>query len=73
MAIELWQITIPNRKSRGLLVTAAPVSFPAQTTTFGPYNSLKEARLAIENMYPVGNWVTARRYYTKVENDAPWE
>lgn len=73
MAVEIWQITIPNRKSKGLLVTAAPVSNPTEMTYLGPYSNLKEARLDIEKIWPVGDWVTARRYYTKVENDAPWD
>jgi hypothetical protein len=61
MAIELWQIA------------AAPVNNPAIMTYYGPYADLKEARQAIEGMFPSGNWVTGRRYYTKVENDAPWD
>jgi len=73
MAIELWQVTIPNRKSKGLLVSAAPVTNPTDMSYYGPYATLKEARQTIEALFPVGHWVTARRYYTKVENEVPWD
>lgn len=65
MPLELWQLIISHKEGiRGWWVSAAPISDTLNVFWDGPFKTVKDARIKIDKVYPKGDWITNRKYYT---------